>query len=388
LGAFSDTSHSISGSASVATCFAVSNGWPETLRSVTVPLAGTLDSSKSDRDYRFRIEAVSEGATHASDDYVIHTGPPTDAVALGAFTVHDEAAMERGFIVTSYWSGGGASGGSGTNVPFIIDADGEIVWWYRSHTNSIARARMSEDGRNMWMVISGLEGAPLERVAMDTLEGQTYTATTGSHDLTPVEGDLMAYLDYSESDCDSIFEIDPSGATEEVFESQDYVVEGAGLGGCHSNAIRYSKTEDVYTFSDLHQDIFIVNRAGGVDWRLSERVSGRNNAWGGANHGHQLLDNSILIFANNGGANASAAIEYTLDGEEIMRYDSGYETGNLGDVQRLPGGNTLVTYANDGVIQEIDENESLVLQIESNRNRIGYTDWRGSLYGPPPDIGM
>jgi uncharacterized protein YuzE len=157
--------------------------------------------------------------------------------------------------------------------------------------------------------------------------------------------------------------------------------------GCHGNALRYSQAEDVYTFSDLNQDVLVVNRSGEVEWRLSERVNGGNDAWGGAQHGHQLLDGSILIFANAGGSNnSSAAVEYTLEGEEIMRYVGGNFTQNLGDVQRLPNGNTLVNYGNDSVIREIDADENVVLEIEGNGSSFGYTLWRETLYGPPPDI--
>ena len=195
----------------------------------------------------------------------------------------------------------------------------------------------------------------------------------------------MAYLDYSETDCDSIFEIDPSGTTREVFESSSVLT----TGNCHGNAVRYSKKENVYTFSDLNQDVLVVNRSGGVDWRLSQRVSGGNKAWGGAQHGHQLLDNSILVYANRGGgSNASTVVEYSLDGQEIRTFSGQYATANLGDVQRLPGGNTLVTHSNDSIIQELDAQGNVVLQIDGGGSYLGYTVWRQSLYGPPPDIGL
>jgi hypothetical protein len=341
---------------------------------------------KPDSAYHFRIVATDGATTYASDDYVINTGPPTNLVSLGAFNVLDESSRERGFIVTSYWQGQASS------MAFIIDADGDIVWWYESNSDGIARARMSEDGKNMWMIIAGLQGGPLERVTMDTLDGQIYDATVGSHDLTAVSGGTMAYLDYGESDCDSIFEIDPSGNVIEVFESGDFLgASGGGMGGmgCHGNALRYSQGEDVYTFSDLNQDVLIVNRSGSVDWRLSERVANGNQAWGGAQHGHHLLDDSIVIFANRDGAgSSSAAIEYTLDGQEILRYESGNSSGNLGDVQRLPGGNTLVTYSNASIIHEIDSQGNLVLEIDGGGPRVGYTLWRETLYGPPPDISL
>jgi hypothetical protein len=291
------------------------------------------------------------------------------------------AARKRGFIVTSYWQG------TGSAVPFIIDGDGEIVWWGRGGpSGGIARAAMSADGKNMWMTSASNNGSTIQRLTMDALTAQTYTGSIGSHDLTPVSGETMAFLEYGESDCDSIYEIDPSGTKREIFESQGVVA----ANGCHANALRYSQKEDVYTFSDVRQDVFVISRAGAVQWRLSQRVTGGSMAWGGVQHGHHLLDNSIIIFANNGtSASASAMIEYSLTGQEMRRFSSGDFSANLGDVQRLPGGNTLVTFSNDSVMKEVDAQGNVVLQIDgASGTRFGYALWRETLYGPPPDISL
>jgi hypothetical protein len=188
----------------------------------------------------------------------------------------------------------------------------------------------------------------------------------------------MAYLDYGEADCQSIFEIDPGGTAREVFESTGVV----SSSNCHGNALRYSKNANVYTFSDHLTDVFVVDRSGAVLWRLGQRVSGGNAAWGGAQHGHQLLDDGLLIFANNGaGANASQAIEYALDGTERRRFASGGYTANLGDVQRLPGGNTLITYSNQSLIQEVDGNGKVVLEVKVAGSSLAYSLWLTDLYG-------
>ncbi len=331
---------------------------------------------KPSSTYHFRVVAMAGGTTYVSDDYSIDTGPPTDSVELGGFTIHDEAAHERGFIVASYWQG------SGSSVAFIIDADGEIVWWYDSGANGIARARMSADGKNMWLITPNNMGGPLQRVSMDTLDAQTYGEVVGSHDITPVSGATMAFLEYGENDCDSIFEIDPSGTTQEVFESDDFL-----SGMCHGNALRYSQAEDVYTFSDVQQDILVVNRQGGVEWRISEILEGGIDAYGGRQHGHHLLDESIVVFANGwDGQNNSVAVEYDLAGQELWRYDAGEYSANLGDVQRLPGGNTLVTFSNASIVHEVDPQKNIVMEFDGGGSRIGYTLWRETLYGSPPDI--
>jgi hypothetical protein len=128
---------------------------------------------------------------------------------------------------------------------------------------------------------------------------------------------------------------------------------------------------------------------GAVKWRLTERVSGGVSAWGGSQHGHHLLKDSIVVFANRGaGSEASSVVEYKLaDGSEVLNYDSGLFTANLGDVQRLPGGNTLVTYSNASIVHEIDPQGELVMEFSGAMGtRLGYALWRESLYGPPPDI--
>jgi hypothetical protein len=160
------------------------------------------------------------------------------------------------------------------------------------------------------------------------------------------------------------------------------------LGTCHSNAVRYVQADDMYTFSDLSNDILRLDRSGNVLWRLSETLPGGIATLGGRQHGHQMLQDSILVFANDGaGGGNSAALEFSLaDGSEIFRYVSGEFTANLGDVQRLPGGNTLVTYSNVGIVHEVDASGVLVMQYDVPDSALGYSLFRPTLYGPPPDI--
>ena len=328
--------------------------------------------------YHLRVVASTDAGTLTSQDFTIETGEATDSVDLASFEIMNAASHEGGFIITSFWRGDGLS------VIFILDADGDIVWWYDTGMNGVARARMSADGKNMWMIAPSNTGSPLQRVSLDTLDAETYTDVIGSHDLTAVSGATMAFLDYGEPDCNSIFEIEPDGAPTEVWDSSDVV-----SGMCHGNALRYSKTEDIYTFSDVNTDIWIVSRSGEVQWSLADKVDGGVSAWGGTNHGHQLLDESFLLFANRGVSNTvSAAIEYDLEGNEIFNYDGGQFSANLGDVQRLPGGNTLVTYSNDGVIHEITPEKEVVMKIKSSGQSFGYALWVDSLYGEPSDIGL
>ena len=328
--------------------------------------------------YHFRVVASDGSKQYASDDYTIETGAATTAVKIGKFDVKQDTGRERGFIVVSYWAGTGGS------VAFILDADGDIVWAYDlGMSGGIARAKMSYDGQNMWAVTADNNGQPIRRVGMDGLNAQTYSSTKSSHDIAAVSGSTMAYLDYSVS-CNDITEIDPSGTTKKIFTAS-----GTFGNQCHGNALRYSEAEDEYSFGVVDKDVIRVSRAGAKTWSLATTVMGGNTSWGGVNHGHHFLADSVLIFANKGGANGSSAmIEYDFTGKELSSYEAALTSANLGDVQRLPGGNTLVDFSNADTIHQIDSKGTLLVEITgpATQNRFGYATWRPTLYGPSPDI--
>lgn len=273
------------------------------------------------------------------------------------------------------------------SMVFILDSDGDVVWWYQSKVGLTPRARMSFDGKAMWLIPERTDftGAEIERVSMDTLKSRVYDDLEASHDATVVaDGDVLAFIDYgSETDCPSVYELREDGTKVELFESSDYLPDMV-LPDCHLNSIRYNKEKDLYTVSDRLTDIFAIDRRGKLQWRLDDIVS--TDTYGGQQHGHQLLSNSILLFANLGGANSnSAALELSLtDGKELFRYDPGIFSIWYGDAQRLPRGNTLVTFSMAGKIHEVDPQGQLAMEV---RGQIfGYTEWRSSLYGPPADL--
>ena len=334
--------------------------------------------------YHFRVVASDGSKMYTSDDHTVMTGAKPSMNPLTSFSVKNAAAVPKGFFITSFWQNGTKT------MPFIFDTDGDVVWWYTpgsgESTDGISHARMSADSQNIWLVNEALTGNPLRRVTIDTLTEMTYASTKASHDIAAVSGDTMAYLDYGESDCNSIFEINNAGTTKEVFESTNVTSMGTGMNNCHGNAVRHSKKEDYYTFSDWQHDVAAVTRAGTLVWKLSQKVSGGNASWGSAQHGHQLLDASILLFANNGaGTNKSQAIEYGLDGTLIKKFTSNGSATNFGDVQRLSNGNTIITYSTSSLIQEVDASDTVVLEVKGP-GAFGYVEFRDSLYGPPLDI--
>ena len=47
----------------------------------------------------------------------------------------------------------------------------------------VCRARMSADGKHMWMVVSSNQGGLVRSVTMDSLDEVVYEGTVASHDM-------------------------------------------------------------------------------------------------------------------------------------------------------------------------------------------------------------
>jgi hypothetical protein len=344
---------------------------------------------KPSKEYHFRITAKDGTTSYPSEDYSVTTGAVTNLIAQPSVQTNDSSAIAGGFIVSTTFN---AMGG-GNPITFILDADGELVWWYQAPISDTAAARMSYDGTHIGIVPVNNQGnaGAIHVVTMDGLEAETFNESGVTHDLTPTPEGGFAYIDISggrqpgqNSTCGKIMELSLDGSTKEIYDTSDFY----GSNGCHGNAIRYSAAEDVYTVGDLnHSTILEIDRDGNLIWALNGTSSDFTGTSWTEQHGHHLLDDSILIYSNS----QNVVIEYSLDtssmkATEIFRYSGGASTMVMGDVQRLTNGNTLITYSNSGIIHEVDADKNLVRKITFNQAAVGYAEWRSSLYGPGENI--
>jgi hypothetical protein len=100
-----------------------------------------------------------------------------------------------------------------------------------------------------------------------------------------------------------------------------------------------------------------------------------------------LLEDGTFVLFNNSYTATSHVFELKLDATPssftatlVKDYAGNGSSTNLGDAQRLPGGNTLVTYATDWKIVELDSSWN---EVQTFSGRFGYSNWRPTLYGPP-----
>lgn len=342
---------------------------------------------KASREYHLRVVAVSGSDQCVSDDFTIQTGPL--ATGLPRIDVSTPTGPTAGgFMITGTYQSGPA---------YILDADGDYVWWY--NTGEVTRARMSYDGKHMWIAKGNVPSgqAKMVRVAMDGSNPEDLSSEfVGlNHDFTVLADETVVYIAY-DNGCDKIVERSPDGTSRTIINS------GMAFGGstmCHCNSIQYSPKDDTIVFSELDHDAYVkVTRDGDIVWVLGGAFSdftGDGASWDNQ-HGLHILDVDRLLIFNNGpmGQGAgSRAIEISLDlqsmtATRVWEYFAQPAISNIimGDVQRLHNGNTLVTYSTQGVVHEVNADKQVVQTLEWQLGgAIGYVNKRQSLYGPPPN---
>ena len=239
--------------------------------------------------------------------------------------------------------------------------------------------------------------ARVHRVTMDGLMDEIYSSQlTGlSHQLTILPDETVAYYAYGANGCDDIKERSAAGTVRTIVNARTAL---KTTGNCHVNNIQYSQPDDTLLFSDLdHNQVAKVKRSdGSTVWILDEstRTFTNGDTWVGGEHGlHQLDLTHLLIFNNNSVTGGSSmAIEMRLDtatntATRIWSYTASPGIANMimGDVQRLPNGNTVVGYSTRGALHEVTASGTrLQAWTWPSGSQFGYIEKRATLYGPPP----
>jgi len=342
---------------------------------------------KGSTTYLVRIVATNGQGSCASPDYTITTGPVPGSVPVQSVAVDESAPRARGFIVTS-------TGLQGSGA-FIMDTDGAIVWWAKAPA-SPSRIHMSWDGTQMYMMALNVQNKDVGEIEVVGMDGSGATSLPGfqtaHHDLTALPDGFATLLwnqPGADAPCSLVQWHQSTGVTTGVIADLGTVYNSDTF---HPNAVHYYPADDTYTVGDRNPNLFVkVSRAGELIWQFGganpkdpTRFFGDVPGWS-VNHGHQLLPDGTFLFFNNA---AGEAWQYALDTTQMTatctwHYNAaGASSSVLGDIQRLPNGDNLVTFSTSGQIHEVDPSGKLVARFTSAT--YGYAEFRASLYGPPP----
>ncbi len=350
---------------------------------------------KAGRQYHYRIVAQGAGVECSTADATLTTGPLANDLPEIETTESVPGAQAGGFLMTGRYARQ-----AGTAPAYVLDADGDFVWWYRIDAD-VTNVRMSYDGKWMWISAANVpetQGATVHRVSMDGLvdEDLSDEFTGQNHQFAVLPDETVAFFAYGQNGCDDIKERSPDGRVRTVINAR--TAHGA-TGDCHVNFLEYSPEDDTLVFSDLdHDNITKVTRSGEVVWVLSgptNDYTGAGSTWS-RQHGIDVLAVDRLLFFNNGGLgggnDSSLAVE--LDLNVAARTTSiawqyaampAIQNQVMGDVQRLANGNTVVADSTQGVLHEVNPQGNLVRELTWGLGgAFGYVVQRPTLYGPPP----
>ncbi|HXJ19835.1 MAG TPA: hypothetical protein VMT03_06335 [Polyangia bacterium] len=359
---------------------------------------------KPGRSYTYRIVATAGDRFCTSEDHKIQT--QTDPAVPALTRVAGDGYLDRanGFVLSCI-----------STDALIIDSDGVAVWRTKIAAGC-NRALMDWDGAYLWTELAnpgGDSGGSVSRVRMDGSDLQTIAGLERTHhDFAVLPGGIVAFLSWKKNDttlASEVIERSPDGTLRTVASLDDTTLSGDSAGTLHANGLRYYQRDDSYSVSDLFlAGVYKFNRQGELAWQVRPScftfLSGCYSVPLAGIHGHELLDNGDLLFfsANAGGLGGRAngapspVYEYSLaqpDGSpETLEWTYLGELGSdeLGDVQRLPNGNTLVTYSifnpphinqAQGTIREVSATGTVVRSVTGGA--MGYSSFRETLYGPP-----
>lgn len=355
-------------------------------------------------EWHYRVVVTAGQTACLGPDTTIQTGglpnggPPAKVTPTKGTSA---ASPDPGFTITS--------GGLGTLGPwaFIVNHEGEVVWAYEFELSGgggfgaegITRALLSWDGKSMLardLNVSGSQGnGNLFKVGLDGTGEVKIPLSTSHHDFAVVpEG--VAYLAKAGSaeGCDAVHIVGEDGSNDTVLIDlwptlQPFMNNGADK--CHANAIRYYAEDDSFTVSDRERDMLVkISGNGQVEWTIGNSpasISGADIPEWRVQHGHHLYDNDHLLVFSNGAltGGTSHALHFSITGTSATKdwdYSGMGNTGTLGDIQKLPNGNVLITVSQTGSMQEVDESRMVVQTMKFSS--LGYAHHRATLYGPPP----
>ena len=361
--------------------------------------------------YRVRAVMESEAGSWQSDALDVTTGSAPTSFPTIETTLEPDLPQAGGFLVTALM-------GSMFSAA-ILDGDGDPVWWYpfESGDQFVTRAMISHDRQwvlfiNEGRVFDGDQpgenyGTEIVRIRLDGTDMETIPIPGGNHDFVELPDGTVAVVTYHDHEggagqgiADSIVELRPDGDVVRVWTGWEMaeewnapVVEGDSWG--HANAIDYDLATDCYYLSLCgYNAIVTIDRATGevvsvIGGMCSDYTSSLDPPFQ-FQHQFQFFDDRLLVFDNADVEGYTSYVrEFVLDPQNgtmdlvwSYRTDPPIYCGVMGDMERLPNGNTLVTWSPAGLIEEVTPEGRVVRRLSSEiAATFGYTTWLESLSG-------
>jgi hypothetical protein len=379
--------------------------------------SGVVQLLKAGTEYHYQVRLeTDEGAIH-TEPATFTTGPtPTGMPELAVYSPLVDQVTD-GYVITSLITFPPAV--------VILDREGDFVWWTIPDTEdyaSIVRAHVSRD--RQWVIYlmslgefssggdddddddTSLVGEDyLVRVKLDGSEVESTHVSHCHHDFLELPDGSFALLQSehrtigeNEVFGDAVVELDADGNMTTIwsaFDHLEYDPEYEDHGWVHANAIDYIEDEDAYIVSLRSYDaLHKIDRASGEEiWRLGGPFSDFQTATAetelfGCQHQFDTVEGGIIVHDNRDDvALPSRVIEYAMDTDAmqvdyVWQYvvDPPMHVIGLGDVSRLPTGNTFVVWSSQGQMDEVTPDGEVAWRLNMPLGgALGYGSWMESV---------
>jgi hypothetical protein len=291
----------------------------------------------------------------------------------------DSPVLADGLMLIS-WFGDEPSGVA------LVDRAGRTVWAAGPQNSdaNLVSAAWTQDGLWTLQETRSTRDSKVVLYALDGSVAQVIETNDAHHDLTPLPDGGVAWLEPDSRDTDSygrvygdrIMVAERDQEPVEVFDTWDLYGEATesetwgsnwykdGFDWTHANGLSYSESRDSFLLS-LAGTSTVMELDGqtfDVAWEIPGQELREREARFLLQHSPNWTpDGNVVLFVNRGVTiEASWAAEFDISGAEPDEvWNSGRDgdlmTHALGRAARLPGGNTLVNYGMEGVLQEIDD---------------------------------
>jgi len=290
----------------------------------------------------------------------------------------------------------------------IIDPDGRVVWKVDDTSGlSVFRAHVARDGSGVVYAATLVDGGPnpdskLVYVGWDGVVQREVPVPYLAHDFVELDDGSIVSLAYEFREDPTLggvegnrlVEVAPDGTVVgDVWSAWDCydpnVNESIDLehGWIHANALDYDATSGRFLVGMRN-----LTTIASVDIETSSCAWGFGGNGGTVDitssesflHQHQFekTDGGMLVFDNSGAAGfESRVLEYSFDeGAGTASLERVISTGEftfiLGDVHRLDGGDTLVTWSVPDLVQRIDSDDNVVWSVTADDDDLifGFTE--------------
>jgi hypothetical protein len=304
----------------------------------------------------------------------------------------------------------------------IFDSRGRLLWSWELGWR-VTRARLSIDRQAMLLDAMPEGGSPMgiRRIALDGSSVSTTAVPAIGVDWVELpDGGYAALVNEvreleHEGDTrvirgQAVVEVEPGGSPrtvwsvfdlhepdlsvhyEESLNTDDVLAEDWS----HINGLTYHQPSDTYiiTSQNFHSVIAVQRGTGASLWELGRYSADWTNTSGvelvGSPHGAELLSDDRLLVFNRWSSSypGSEVAEVALDFDSMeaslawsATAENNPEVFYLGNAERLPGGNTLVSWSSVGQLDELTPDGTSALRLDLDMSYdFGFVSHLDSLY--------